>query len=66
METSEIVRRLLSRPVTSQRALRMLHLLENQSQLAEVQYQAPEDARAILESTLTDSVVERHFATRGR
>ena len=36
METAEIVRRLLTRPVTPDRARKMLHLLEKPSQLQEL------------------------------
>ena len=78
MTTVDIVPRLLRRPVTPERALKVLHLLENRTQLGELQsvllHRRDEDgpeseaalAYPILEAALTDPVVARHFATRAR
>ncbi len=68
MQTSEIVRRLLSRPVTKERALRMLHLLETPGQVHEVIEAINTDPAVedLLRETLNPSVVQAHFAKRAR
>ena len=74
MQTAEIVRRLLTRPVTPDRARKVLHLLEKPSQLQELLTAVGElpaeqlDAAglAIVAETLTEDVVRRHFAMRAR
>ncbi len=70
MDTAEIVRRLLTRPVTPERALKVLHLLERPSQLRDVLDALPEEAHqmyaSVIRDALTDSVVTAHFARRAR
>ncbi len=74
MQTAEIVRRLLTRPVTRVRCLKVLHLLETEDQLPELLTMVGElpadqlDAAglAAVSETLTEDVVRRHFATRAR
>ncbi len=67
MQTSEIVRRLLSRPVTDTRALKVLHLLTTPEQVQEVIDALPDATdQSIVQNALTDSVVARHFASRSR
>ena len=68
METAEIVRRLLSRPVTPERARKVLHLLERPSQFYDVPSELMRvrelDAYNALNATVTESVVAAHFARR--
>ncbi len=66
METPEIVRRLVERPVTPIRALRMLHLLETPEQLAEVLAALSKKHRDIVKAELRPDLVTRHFAMRRR
>lgn len=66
MDTAEIVRRLLNRPVTPERALKVLHLLETPGQLNEVLASLGEADRAIVEERLTTATVQAHFARRSR
>ncbi len=66
MDTPEIVRRLVDRPVTPIRALRVLHLLEKPEQLAELLAALSKKHRAILKAELTPDLVTRHFAMRRR
>lgn len=64
--TAELVRRLLSEPVTTERAIKVLRHLETQGQLAEVLAAVDDEQRGILEAALPPSVVAAHFARRGR
>jgi hypothetical protein len=74
MQTAEIVRRLLNspdrtrrpRPVTPERALKILHLLEIPAQRDHVVASLSGDARAIVDLALTEAVVRAHFARRTR
>lgn len=66
LDTPEIVRRLLSRPVTATRARKLLHLLESPEQLPAVLAALEGDNRAIVGAALSESVVQQHFARRGR
>lgn len=66
METKEIVRRLVERPVTAIRALRMLHLLNTPEQLAEVLAALGKKDRTIVAKELTPDLVTRHFTMRRR
>ena len=62
MQTDEIVRRLLGRPVTPERALKVLHLLEKPSQAQEVIEGLTGEVKEVVQQALTPQVVQAHFA----
>lgn len=66
LDSPEIVRRLLNRPVTAERAIKILHLLKKPSQLAGVLELLADEDRAVIEQALTPQVVAQHFARRAR
>ncbi len=74
MDTAEIVRRLLTRPVTERRALKVLHLLETPEQADEVKAlvasmvedESDRQQLIILTDALVENAVKVHFARRAR